>query len=1136
MKQLKLFMVMLVAILTMPLGAQQPCGFDNSMDEMMSEPGMDLFMQQQEEDLQEMIAYMESSSITLDVMIPVVVHIVHTGQPVGVLDNLDQARVTVAIANLNADFTGTGIQFCPAKRMQDGTPLAEPGIVRVNASSVVNYASLGIVMGSQREKDVKALGPQFSNFNYINIWVINMIPSGSSNGQVLGYGNFPNMADSSVDGVTIVNSIFGVSFYKILTHELGHFFNLYHSFQGDDGGTQCPMGDGDMVDDTDPHKRSSNDDCPIGDNICAGNAPLQNIVKNHMNYSMESCRDNFTEDQITRMQAAILESRPGLQNTIGCTQGCTPTFDVVFDLTPRLPFSPDENGDGGVSPIFTLYAPVANIFSIEWFKDGVPLDNSNTKNIEISFENPGIHIICVRVMASGCIVENCKKIFVADANSCFSTILPECELVRNGDMSSNKFNSSSTPTLIGTCGKMVNDDDNFICNWTDKEGTFDCYSNFIDRTGIMFHTLGVPNQLGEGAMTIEEIDLKDGESYVLSFDYLLIQWAKNNPPLPNIERELNIGLTTFDGGNDVILETINETSSHYIYSSNGPDLAFLQFGYISHSISFTYNTSMGKNLYFQIKNSGTDVTSHFHIENVSISPCPLPCVPDPTISIDQIDACSFSFTAGNNGDEGFRYWNIESGPAGMSDDVVNFTFSIPNTYRVCLTISCDDNTSVTECVDIVIGEECDDDCNITIADPTPGYLGYNAIKCAGSTEYVANLIIGLSPGEYLCRDDYVYFENGNDVNYYSTYVDDSNPYPVLHISVSFNSPPGGYNYITVCDSDGNAVCYNFYIGGTTECDECIDIVQTVTAACTDLDNTDNNLVYSGTFDITPGGDFIPCGNNVSTSPGYSQGTPQENNGTYTFPYSIRTNNHNPFNTRSTLCFVNPDDGVTKCFTVTIEVKKPCVVEPEVCEYNFIQTYYTVHCDEAVNGIARFYFSYALFSSSFATKYDGYELAGTRSGSSIGSTTVEDYGRTLFRQGYKLGFITEIDCIDLEGQGTITYEIEFEDENGNTFCVTLTVSIDCEECASSTIANRSLKLDVGTLYPNPASDFISIIVEKEKEEIHKLELFDSNGKRIAEYELEEGFNTLEISHLTPGIYIAKRISGEKVELQKIMIVR
>ncbi len=27
MKQLKLFMVMLVAILTMPLGAQQPCGF-----------------------------------------------------------------------------------------------------------------------------------------------------------------------------------------------------------------------------------------------------------------------------------------------------------------------------------------------------------------------------------------------------------------------------------------------------------------------------------------------------------------------------------------------------------------------------------------------------------------------------------------------------------------------------------------------------------------------------------------------------------------------------------------------------------------------------------------------------------------------------------------------------------------------------------------------------------------------------------------------------------------------------------------------------------------------------------------------------------------------------------------------------
>ncbi len=202
---------------------------------MMSEPGMALFMQQQEEDLQEMIAYIESSSITLNVMIPVVVHIVHANHSEGLLDNLDQDRVTNAIANLNADYNGTGIQFCPAKRMQDGTPLVELGIVRANAAAVPGYSS-GIGIRSDREREVKELGPQFSNFNYLNIWTVHTIMANNGNGQIRGFAYFTNTSSASTDGVTMMTEFFGIPNNRILTHEVGHYLDLYHTFQGDGDG------------------------------------------------------------------------------------------------------------------------------------------------------------------------------------------------------------------------------------------------------------------------------------------------------------------------------------------------------------------------------------------------------------------------------------------------------------------------------------------------------------------------------------------------------------------------------------------------------------------------------------------------------------------------------------------------------------------------------------------------------------------------------------------------------------------------------------------------------------------------------------------------------------------------------------
>mgnify|MGYP003745516971 CR=1 FL=1 len=86
--------------------------------------------------------------------IPVVVHVIHTGQNVGVGANISTAQINGAIEAINdryrktpnthGDAAGvdTEIQFILAKRDPDCN--ATTGIVRVNGSSVTDYSNEGI--------------------------------------------------------------------------------------------------------------------------------------------------------------------------------------------------------------------------------------------------------------------------------------------------------------------------------------------------------------------------------------------------------------------------------------------------------------------------------------------------------------------------------------------------------------------------------------------------------------------------------------------------------------------------------------------------------------------------------------------------------------------------------------------------------------------------------------------------------------------------------------------------------------------------------------------------------------------------------------------------------------------------------
>ena len=130
----------------------------------------------------------------------------------------------------------------------------------------------------------------------------------------LGWSYFPedfeeenNMHGLVINYKTILGGTMrGYEYGKTLLHEMGHYFGLYHTFQGG-----CNGDDG--CDDTPAQNNSSNIyDCKP-QNTCphhGGDDPYNN----YMNYVDDFCMNRFTNDQIFRMWASLETYKPQFIN------------------------------------------------------------------------------------------------------------------------------------------------------------------------------------------------------------------------------------------------------------------------------------------------------------------------------------------------------------------------------------------------------------------------------------------------------------------------------------------------------------------------------------------------------------------------------------------------------------------------------------------------------------------------------------------------------------------------------------------------------------------------------------------------------------------------------------------------------
>lgn len=309
-------------------------------------------------------AHAAPSSTKSIYQVRVVVHVLYRNEA----ENLSDSLIVGQIAYLSRDFRALNpdsenVRPLFADRIGDaGIEFVLADIIRQPIDIPLEQGYAGLPLYDAAKVDSLGGSTPVDPAHFLNIWILNIPPANifGSESKVFGYATLPDslqhypsyldvallqnnyipgvMVDVATvsDGTPRYDEASGRTFNgRILTHEVGHYLGLLHTFDSFIdiiSGNSCGGADG--LSDTPPQAEPGSG-CGDPDTCAGGDPDEPDMIENHMDYADDMCRVAFTQQQIAVMRSVLENERSGLMDMVsGAASDQRPAGQIAIAPNP----------------------------------------------------------------------------------------------------------------------------------------------------------------------------------------------------------------------------------------------------------------------------------------------------------------------------------------------------------------------------------------------------------------------------------------------------------------------------------------------------------------------------------------------------------------------------------------------------------------------------------------------------------------------------------------------------------------------------------------------------------------------------------------------------------------------------------